>query len=50
MLLKLYTSEAKRLKLKVKKNWGLTATFIEVTGEKLVGGAFLPTFFNRVKS
>ena len=28
---------AKGLKLKVRKFWGLTPTFAEVTGEKLVG-------------
>ena len=39
--LKFYTSVAKGLKLKVRKFWGLIPTFLEVTGEKLVGGAFL---------
>ena len=34
---------AKGLKLKVKKFWGLIPTFVEVTGEKLVGMAFLPS-------
>ena len=58
--LKFYTSVAKGLKLKVRKFWGLIPTFIEVTGEKLVGGPFcpLPPLFllppspilNRVKS
>ena len=38
MNLKSYTSEAKRLKLKVKKFWGIILTFAEVTDEKLVGG------------
>ena len=38
--LKLYTSVAKRLKLKAKKFWGLIPTFVEVTGEKLIGGTF----------
>ena len=47
--MKLYTSEAKRLKLKVRKFWGLIPMFVEVTGEKLVGGAFLPPILNRVK-
>ena len=28
---------AKRLKLKVRKFWGLIRTFVEVTGEKLLG-------------
>ena len=41
--LKFYTSVAKGLKLKVKKFWGLNHTFVEVTGEKLVGGPFCPT-------
>ena len=35
--LKFCTSVAKGLKLKVKKFWGLTPTFEEVTEEKLVG-------------
>ena len=29
---------AKGLKLKVRKFWGPNPTFVEVTGEKLVGG------------
>ena len=37
--LKFYTSEAKGLKLKVRKLLGLTPVFAEVTEEKLVGGA-----------
>ena len=37
MNLKFYTSVAKALKLKVKKFCGLAPTFVEVTGEKLVG-------------
>ena len=42
-----YTSVAKGLKLKVRKVWGLIPTFVEVTGEKLVGGrnAFYPPLF-----
>ena len=49
--LKFYTSMAKRLKLKVRKFWGLIPTFVEVTGEKLVGGHFtLPPILNRVKN
>ena len=36
-ILKFYTSVAKRLKLKVRKFLGLIPTFVEVTGEKLVG-------------
>ena len=35
--LKFYTSMAKRLKLKVRKFWGLILIFVEVTEEKLVG-------------
>ena len=38
--LKFYTSVAKELKLKFKKFWGLIPTFVEVTGEKLLGGLF----------
>ena len=37
-----YTSLAKGLKLTVRKFWGLNPTFVEVTGEKLVGGPFYP--------
>ena len=50
--LKFYTSLANRLKLKVRKFWGLIPTFLEVTGEKLVGGTFLPPLplLNRVKA
>ena len=40
MTLKFYTSVAKELKLKVIKFWGLIPTYVEVTGEKLVKGAF----------
>ena len=40
--LKFYASVAKRLKLKVRKFWGLIPTFAEVTEEKLVGGLFGP--------
>ena len=55
--LKFCTSVAKGLKLKVRKFWGLIPTFVEVTGKKLVGGAFLippplplplPPILNRV--
>ena len=38
--LKFYTSVSKGLKLKVRQVWGLAYTFVEVTGEKLVGGPF----------
>ena len=53
--LQFYTSVAKRLKLKVRKFWGLVPTFVEVTGEELIRGAFLPPpplplpILNRVK-
>ena len=39
--LKFCTSVAKESKLKFGKFWGRNRTFVEVTGEKLVGGAFL---------
>ena len=38
--LKFYTSMAKELGLKVRKRWGLIPMFVEVTGEKMVGGLF----------
>ena len=38
MAFKFYKSVAKGLRLKVKKFGGLIPTFVEVTGEKLVGG------------
>ena len=38
MAFQFYTSLRKGLKLKVRKFWGLILTFVEVTGEKLVGG------------
>ena len=41
--LKFYTSVAKGLKLKIGKFWGLVPSFVEVTGEKLVEGAFFST-------
>ena len=40
--LKFYSSVAKKLILKFRKFWGLVPTFLEVTGEKLVGGLFAP--------
>ena len=40
MALKFYTSVTKGLKLKIRKFYGLIRTFVEVTGEKLVGGLF----------
>ena len=42
MDLKIYTSVAGGLKPKVKKFWGVDPTFVEITGEKLVGGLFGP--------
>ena len=47
---KLYTSEAKRLKLKDRKFFGLTPTFAEFTVENLIGGIFLLPILNRVKT
>ena len=41
MALKFYTSVAKELKLKVREFWKLISAFAEITGEKLVGQAFL---------
>ena len=38
----------KELKLNVRKFLGLNPTFVEVTGEKLVGGSFLHPILNRV--
>ena len=50
MNLKFYTSVPKGLKLKVRTFWRLIPTFVEVTGEKLVGGLFGPSpILNRVK-
>ena len=40
--LKFYTTVAKGLKLKVRKFWRPNSTFVEVTGEKLVWGLFVP--------
>ena len=42
--LKFPFSVAKGLKIKAKTFWGLNSTFVEVTGGKLIGGAFLPSF------
>ena len=36
--MQIFNSLSKGLKLKVRKFWGLITTFVEVTGEKLVGG------------
>ena len=41
MALNLYTSVGKGLKLKVRMFWGLISTFVEVTGEKMVGWPLL---------
>ena len=49
MTLKFYTSVAKGSKLKVRKFCGLSPTFVEVTGEKLVGGRGRAKSLNRVK-
>ena len=38
MNLNYFVSVAKGLKIKVRKVWGLTLMFVEVTGEKLVEG------------
>ena len=46
--LKLYTSVAKGLKLKVRKFGSLIPTFVEVTGKKTGRGTFLPPILNRV--
>ena len=46
MASKFYSSVAKELKLKVRKFWGLIPTLGEVTGEKLVGKAFLPLYLS----
>ena len=46
--LKLNINVAKGLKLKVRKFWVLSLTFLEVTGEKLVGDLFGPFLLKRV--
>ena len=50
MALNISTSVAKELKLKVRKFWGLTPTFVDVTGEKLVVRPFCPTPIKKVCS
>ena len=40
---------AKGLKLKVRKFLVLNSTFVEVTGEELLGGLFATLIMNRVK-
>ena len=55
MAMKFYTSVAKGLKLKVRNFCWFIPLFVEVTGEKLVKGTFLPLppqhkhILNRVK-
>ena len=51
MVLKFNTNMAKGSKLKARRFWGLVLTFVEITGEKLVGGElFAPhPILNRVK-
>ena len=48
--LKFYSSTEKGSKLKVSKFLGIISTFVEITGEKLVVGAFLtpPPILNRL--
>ena len=41
MALKIYTSVAKGLKLKVRKSLGPISMFVEVTEENLINGVFL---------
>ena len=50
MALNFYARVAKGLKLKVRKFWRITLMFVEVTGQKLVGGLFDPPILNRVKN
>ena len=47
--LKFCTSVPKGLKLKIGKSWRPNPTFVEVTGEKLVGRLFAHTHPDRVK-
>ena len=42
MGIRFYTSVVKGLKLKVRKVSGLSPTFVEITGEKLLEGTLLP--------
>ena len=44
--LKFYTDVAKVLKLKATKFWGISFTFLEVTGEKLVGDVYYSQWKN----
>ena len=53
MILQFYTNVAKGWKVKVRKFWAINPKFVEVTGEKLVGGEdFLAPspILNRVKA
>ena len=47
--LKFHTSVAKGLNLEVRTFWELIPTFVEVTGTKLVRGAFLAPFLHPEK-
>ena len=49
MDLKFSTSVTKRLKLKVRKFWGLISTFVEVT-EKKIGWGLFPPILNKDKT
>ena len=50
IVLKLYFSVVKILKLKFRKFWGQIPTFVKVIEEKLVGWSFYPSaILNRVK-
>ena len=50
MTFKFNTSVVKGLKVKLKMFWGLSPTFVEVIGEKLLKGSFLaPPIPNKVK-
>ena len=49
MALKFYANVSQGLKLKVTNFWGLIPTFVEVKGEKLVGGSFCAFILNRVR-
>ena len=44
-----YTSVARELKLKVRKFWGLSPTFVEVPWKKLVGGLFWVNLVQKIK-
>ena len=50
MALKFYTIVVKGLKLKVGKILGLIPTFVEVLGQKLVGGIFASKFWKGLKN